>query len=66
MGDDDRKVQGGKSAPAPGDAPRLLFQSVQFNLDGGRVPSLGKTGVRCFKLPVNMRNPTDDIGDPAT
>ena len=48
------------------DAPRLLFQSVQFNINGGRLPSPGRSGIRHFKLPVNMRNPTDDVGDPAT
>ena len=46
------------------DAPRLLFQSVQFNIHGGQLPPPGGTGIRYFKLPVNMRNPTDDIGDP--
>jgi len=46
------------------DAPRLLFQSVQFNINGGQLPPPGGTGIRYFKLPVNMRNPTDDIGDP--
>jgi glyoxylase-like metal-dependent hydrolase (beta-lactamase superfamily II) len=46
------------------DAPRLLFQSVQFNINGGQLPQPGKTGIRYFKIPVNMRKPTDDIGDP--
>ena len=46
------------------DAPRLLFQSVQFNISGGELPPPGATGIRYFKIPVNMRKPTDDIGDP--
>ncbi len=46
------------------DAPRLLFQSVQFNINGGQFAKPGSTGIRYFKLPVNMRAPTDDIGDP--
>ena len=46
------------------EAPRLLFQSVQFNINGGQLPPPGATGIRYFKLPVNMRTPTDDIGDP--
>jgi len=46
------------------EAPRLLFQSVQFNIDGGQLPKPGSTGIRYFKLPVNMRAPTDDIGEP--
>ncbi len=46
------------------DAPRLLFQSVQFNINGGQLPQPGSTGIRYFKVPVNLRKPTDDIGDP--
>lgn len=46
------------------DAPRLLFQSVQFNINGGQLPRPGGTGIRYFKIPVNLRKPTDDIGDP--
>lgn len=46
------------------DPPRLLFQSVQFNINGGRFQPAGSTGIRYFKLPVNMRAPTDDLGDP--
>ena len=46
------------------DAPRLRFQSVQFNINGGRFAKPGSSGLRYFKLPVNMRAPTDDIGDP--
>lgn len=46
------------------DAPRLLFQSVQFNINGGVLPSIQGNGMRYFKIPVNMRKPTDDIGDP--
>jgi glyoxylase-like metal-dependent hydrolase (beta-lactamase superfamily II) len=46
------------------EAPRLLFQSVQFNIDGGRLPEPGSSGIRYFKIPVNMRTPTDQIGDP--
>ena len=46
------------------DAPRLLFQSVQFNINGGQFAEPGSTGIRYFKMPVNMRTPTDDIGDP--
>ena len=46
-------------------APRLLFQSVQFNISGGQLPQPGSTGIRYFKVPVNMRKKTDDIGDPS-
>lgn len=47
------------------EAPRLLYQSVQFNIHGGQLPAPGATGIRHFKIPVNMRKPTDDIGDTA-
>ncbi len=46
------------------DAPRLLYQSVQFNVNGGQLPAAASNGIRYFNLPVNMRKPTDDIGDP--
>ncbi|MFW2389751.1 MAG: MBL fold metallo-hydrolase [Polyangiales bacterium] len=45
------------------DPPRLLFQSVQFNINGGRFSAPGSSGIRYFKLPVNMRAPTDEVGD---
>lgn len=45
-------------------APRLLYQSVQFNVNGGQLPAAAANGIRYFKLPVNLRKPTDDIGDP--
>ena len=48
------------------EAPRLLYQSVQFNIDGGQLPVAAASGIRYFKLPVNMRKPTDDIGDPVS
>lgn len=47
------------------EAPRLLFQSVQFNINGGRLPPAQANGLRYFKVPVNMRKPTDDAGDPS-
>jgi len=47
------------------EAPRLLYQSVQFNINGGRLPRAEANGIRYFKLPVNMRNPTDEIGEPS-
>ena len=47
------------------EAPRLLYQSVQFNSDGGPLPPREANGIRYFKLPVTTRKPTDDIGDPA-
>jgi glyoxylase-like metal-dependent hydrolase (beta-lactamase superfamily II) len=45
-------------------APRLLYQSVQFNVNGGRFPPPAQNGIRYFKIPVNLRRPTNEIGEP--
>ncbi len=43
-------------------APRLLFQSVQVNVDAGRLPGEGGTGIRYLKLPLNLFGPADELG----
>jgi glyoxylase-like metal-dependent hydrolase (beta-lactamase superfamily II) len=43
-------------------APRLIFQSVQVNVDAGHLPKTGENGVRYLKLPLNLFGPTDDFG----
>jgi len=47
-------------------APKLLFQSVQVNIDAGRLPSAsGPNQVRYLRVPVNLFRPlTDDAGLP--
>ena len=35
-------------------APRLIFQSIQVNIDGGRLPEKASNGRRYFKLPINL------------
>ena len=47
-------------------APRLLFQSVQVNIDAGRLPpASGRNAVRYLKVPINLFRPgTDDAGLP--
>ncbi|MCC6648293.1 MAG: MBL fold metallo-hydrolase [Polyangiaceae bacterium] len=45
-------------------APRLLYQSVQVNLDAGRLPPADAHGVRRLRVPVNLSRPTDDDGTP--
>jgi len=35
-------------------APRLIFQSIQVNIDGGRLPKKASNGRRYFKLPINL------------
>jgi glyoxylase-like metal-dependent hydrolase (beta-lactamase superfamily II) len=43
-------------------APKLLFQSVQVNVDAGRLPQPHANEVRYFRLPLNLFGPTDDLG----
>lgn len=44
--------------------PRLIFQSVQINIDAGRLPAAGARGGRYLRLPLNLFGPTDDLGEP--
>jgi len=41
-------------------APKLLWQSVQVNMDGGRLPKS-----RLLRVPLNRVTPTDDDGVPS-
>jgi glyoxylase-like metal-dependent hydrolase (beta-lactamase superfamily II) len=45
--------------------PRLLYQSVQVNIDGGRLPPVHDNGRRYLRLPLNARRPSDDAGAPS-
>lgn len=45
-------------------APKLLFQSVQVNIDGGRLPAADAAGRRYLVLPLNLFRPSDDLGEP--
>ena len=45
-------------------APRLLFQSVQVNVDAGRLPPADDLGIRRLRVPVNLSRPTEDDGTP--
>ncbi|NUP10014.1 MAG: MBL fold metallo-hydrolase [Polyangiaceae bacterium] len=42
--------------------PRLLFPSVQVNVDAGRLPKPHANGARYFSIPVNPRGATADDG----
>lgn len=44
--------------------PRLIFQSVQVNIDAGRLPGPHANGVRYLTLPLNLFGPSDDVGAP--
>ncbi len=43
-------------------APRLLFPSVQVNIDGGKLPPPDASGQRRLHLPLNLGRPTADDG----
>lgn len=45
-------------------APRLLFPSVQINVDAGRLPPAGEGGIRRLRVPLNLGRNTDDDGTP--
>ena len=45
-------------------APRLLFQSVQVNIDAGRLPLPDDSGRRYLRVPVDLTRPTDVDGTP--
>lgn len=44
--------------------PRLLFQSVQINVDAGRLPATHKNGKRYLSIPINLFAETDELGQP--
>ncbi len=41
-------------------APKLLFQSVQVNVDAGRLPSANSNEIRYLKIPLNAFRPDKD------
>lgn len=44
-------------------SPKLLFPSVQVNVDGGQIPRPRANGIRYLSLPLNLFRPTDDLGE---
>ena len=46
------------------ESPQLLFQSVQVNIDAGRLPEQHDNGVRYLRLPLNLFHPADNTGKP--
>lgn len=44
--------------------PRLLFPSVQINVDAGRMPAPHENGTRYLLVPLNACRPTDEVGAP--
>jgi glyoxylase-like metal-dependent hydrolase (beta-lactamase superfamily II) len=53
-----------KARDATLQAPRLLWASVQVNVDAGRLPPAHANGMRYIAVPLNMRKPTGDDGTP--
>lgn len=45
--------------------PRLLYPSVQVNIDAGHLPKPHANGVRYLSTPLNLKRKTDDDGAPA-
>jgi glyoxylase-like metal-dependent hydrolase (beta-lactamase superfamily II) len=43
-------------------APRLLFPSVQVNIDAGTLPRPRANGRRYLTIPLDMKSPTEDDG----
>lgn len=42
-------------------APRLLFQSIQVNIDAGELPDDEQNGIAYLKIPVNVFKPEPDM-----
>lgn len=42
--------------------PRLLFPSVQVNIDAGKLPPAHANGRRYLSIPFNLFHPTDEVG----
>lgn len=44
--------------------PRLLWASVQVNIDAGKLPTAHASGMRYLTIPLNLKKPTADDGGP--
>lgn len=44
--------------------PRLLFPSVQINVDAGRMPAPHANGKRYLVVPLNLFRAADEVGEP--
>ncbi len=45
-------------------APRLLYPSIQVNVNAGLLPAPGAGGRRYLSIPLNLSQPTEDDGSP--
>jgi glyoxylase-like metal-dependent hydrolase (beta-lactamase superfamily II) len=55
-----------KARDAKLDAPKLLFQSVQVNVDGGKLPDPNANEVRYLRIPINAFKPAPSPDSPMT
>ncbi len=60
----DEFVKGRNARDATLKAPRLLYPSVQVNIDAGRLPEEAQNGIRYLRVPLNLRKPTGRDGIP--
>ncbi len=44
--------------------PKMIFPALLMNINAGRLPPAESNGQRYFKIPMNTRQPTDDLGAP--
>eukprot|EP00906_Rhabdomonas_costata_P032606 RCo045930 len=42
--------------------PNLIFQSVQINMNAGKLPQPQSNGLRYLVFPLNLKKPTDEAG----
>lgn len=56
-------IEDRESRDATLDAPALLFQSVQVNIDAGELPQPSKNEVSYLRIPINVFRPETDEGD---
>ena len=59
---DEEAVEAREARDATLAAPKLLFQSVQVNVDAGRLPKAHANGKRYLNVPLNLFGPTDELG----
>lgn len=45
-------------------APKLLFQSVQVNVNAGRLPEPHENGIRYLNVPLNFLRKANELGEP--
>ena len=60
----DAFIESRQARDATLDPPRLLYPSVQINIAAGQLPPENPNGRRYLSIPLNLRRPTDEAGEP--